>query len=118
MLVFNPKRMFDLRKIERPHSLLVKNGFAKSSATNLLKYLNLRLTVEHVEKICLILNCTPNDLFEWRSRTNETLPENHALNALKRGNERSETLTELIKNIPVEKLAQIDELLRELQKPE
>ena len=114
MLVFNPQRMFALRKIDKPHSMLVKNGFAKSSATNLLKYLNLRVTVEHIEKLCLILNCTPNDLFEWRSRANESLAENHALNKLKR-REKSENLTDLINKIPVEKLSQIDDLLRELQ---
>jgi len=117
MLVFNPQRMFALRMIDKPHSMLVKNGFAKSSATNLLKYLNLRITVEHVEKLCLILNCTPNDLFEWRSRANESIPENHALNSLKR-HEKSENLTDLIKNIPVEKLSQINDLLREMQNPE
>lgn len=117
MLIFNPQRMFRLRKIDKPHLMLVKNGFAKSSATNLLNYYGRRLTIEHVEKLCLILNCTPNDLFEWRSRANESLAENHALNSLKRA-DKSEKLTDLINKIPVEKLAQIDELLRDLQNPE
>ena len=117
MLVFNPQRMFDLRKIDKPYSMLVKNGFAKSSASNLLNYYSRRVTVEHIEKLCLILNCTPNDLFEWRGKTDESLTENHPLNSLKRS-DKSESLTELIKKIPVEKLAQVDELLRELQNPE
>jgi DNA-binding Xre family transcriptional regulator len=117
MLVFNPNRMFALRKIDKPHLMLVKNGFAKSSATNLLNYFSRRLTIEHVEKLCLLLNCTPNDLFEWRTRANEALDEHHALNSLKRA-DRSENLTEIIKKIPVEKLSQIDDLLRDLQNPE
>lgn len=117
MLVFNPRRMFSRRMVERPHSELVKNGFAKSSATNLLNYDNRRLMIEHVEKLCLMLNCTPNDLFEWRGRKSETLPENHALNALKR-DDKAENMTEMIKNIPVEKLAQVGELLRSLQTEE
>jgi DNA-binding Xre family transcriptional regulator len=109
--------MFALRKIDKPHQTLVKNGFAKSSATNLLNYVSMRVTVEHVEKLCLLLNCTPNDLFEWRTRTNESLDEQHALNSLKRA-DRSENLTEMINKIPVEKLAQVDELLRGLQNAE
>jgi DNA-binding Xre family transcriptional regulator len=109
--------MFALRKIDKPHQALVKNGFAKSSATNLLKYVNRRLTIEHVEKLCVLLNCTPNDLFEWRSKTNEALDEHHALNSLKRS-DKSENLTEMIRKIPVEKLSQVDELLRELQNAE
>jgi DNA-binding Xre family transcriptional regulator len=117
MLVFNPNRMFALRKIDKPHLALVKNGFAKSSATNLLNYVSRRLTIEHVEKLCLLLNCTPNDLFEWRSGKNETLDERHPLNALKRA-DKSESLTELINKIPVEKLAQIDDFLRDLQNAE
>jgi len=117
MLVFNPNRMFRLRKIDRPHLMLVKNGFAKSSATNLLNYVSRRVTVEHLEKLCVLLNCTPNDLFEWRGKTNEALDERHALNSLKRS-DKSENLTEMIRKIPVEKLPQVDELLRELQNPE
>ena len=117
MLVFNPKRMFALRKIDKPHLMLVKSGFAKSSATNLINYVSRRVTIEHVEKLCLLLNCTPNDLFEWRAGKNETLDERHALNSLKRS-DKSENLTELIKKIPVEKLSQIDDLLRHLQNPE
>jgi DNA-binding Xre family transcriptional regulator len=117
MLVFNPKRIFALRKIDNPHQTLVKNGFAKSSATNLLNYASRRVTIEHLEKLCVLLNCTPSDLFEWRTRTNETLDEHHALNSLKRA-DRSENLTEMINKIPVEKLSQVDDLLRELQSPE
>lgn len=114
MLIFNPKRMMDRRQIDKPHRELVKAGIAPSTATNLLNYHNFRVSVEVMEKICLALNCTPNDLFEWRSRTNESIPENHALNSLKPA-EKPENLSELIKNIPVEKLSQIDEFVRGLR---
>lgn len=117
MLVFNPNRMFALRKIDRPHTTLVKNGFAKSSATNLINFYSRRVTIEHIQKLCLLLNCTPNDLFEWRATTNEKLDENHALNSLKRA-DKSESLTDIIQKIPVEKLPQIDDLLRDLQNKE
>jgi len=114
MLVFNPRRMFERRLIKKPHRELVKTGIAPSTATNLLNYQNLRVTVEIIEKICLMLNCTPNDLFEWQSRTDETIPDAHALNSLKPA-EKPENLSELMKTIPVEKLSQIDEFVRGLR---
>lgn len=114
MLIFNPKRMFERRQIDKPHRELVKTGIAPSTATNLLNYHNFRVTVEHIEKICLALNCTPNDLFEWQSNENKPIPESHALNSLKPA-EKPENLSELIKTIPVEKLSQIDEFVRGLR---
>lgn len=109
--------MMERRQIQKPHRELVKTGIAPSTATNLLNYHNVRVTVEHIEKICLALNCTPNDLFEWRSKANESIPENHALNSLK-PSETTENLSELMKTIPVEKLSQIDEFVRNLRESE
>lgn len=114
MLIFNPKRMFKMRGIGRPWAALVKAGLSGGTATKILNYYNTRMTVEHVERMCVLLNCTPNDLFEWRSKPNETLTEDHALNSMKREGS-PEDLSELIKKIPIDKLSQLDEFVRGLQ---
>lgn len=114
MLVFNPLRMFRMRGIARPERELIKTGISPGAATKYLHYHNIRLTIGHIEKICVLLNCTPNELFEWRSKSNENLSENHSLNSLKRDQE-PENLSEILKNVPVEKLSELNEFVRGLQ---
>lgn len=99
---------------EKPHSELVKYGFVKLSGTNLLGYYARRVTIEHLEKLCVQLNCTSSDLFERHAQEIVSIAGNHALNLIK-SSDKSENLTELIKAIHVEKLAQVDELLHSLQ---
>ena len=107
--------MFVMRGIGKPHAALIRAGISGGTATNLLNYYKTRLTVEHIEKMCITLNCTPNDLFEWHVKPNESLPENHSLRSLERP-EQPENLPELIKKVPVEKLAELNEFVRGLQK--
>lgn len=117
MLVFNPKRMFAMRGIDKAHTEMVKLGLAPGTATKLLQWHSVRLTVEHIEKICVRLNCTPNDLFEWRDDTKTALAEKHSLNTLKREGVPPR-LSEIIKDFPVEKLAQVEKVLRDLENQE
>ena len=65
MLTLNLSRIFKARAIEQPYKFLVTNGFVPFIAH---KYKNSKVTqirVDHIEKLCIALNCTPNDLFEW-----------------------------------------------------
>ena len=114
MLIFNPRRIFGLRGIERPNNFLVKNGFTPMIASRLLAVGLTNVKVSSVGKLCELLNCTPNDLFDWRPSGNTTLPENHALRSLVR--EDRVHLTELLKDLPAEKLADLHAMIDELRK--
>ena len=113
MLVFNPRRIFRLRGIERPNNFLVKNGFTPMIASRLLAPLS-SVKVSSVGRLCQLLNCTPNDLFDWKPATNSPLSKNHALNELVR--EDVIHLTDLLKDIPAEKLADLHVMIDELRK--
>lgn len=67
-----------------------------------------QLKVKDVEKLCLILNCTPNDFFDWIPEKNDINMENHPLNALKRSDKIA--LAQLINGIHMDKLAAIEKL--------
>ena len=114
MLIFNPKRIFGLRGIERPNNFLVRNGFTAMIASRLLANGLPHVKVGNVGRLCELLNCTPNDLFDWKPAANTTLPENHALKTLVR--EDPVHLTELLKDIPAEKLADLHAMIDELRK--
>ena len=115
MLKFNVKRILALRGIEKRPAFLVKHGFTYQLATKFLHYDSPTVKVAHIERLCVALNCTPNDLFEWKADANTVLPETHSLNALQKA-EKTLNLQQLVKDIPSDKLALIEKLFEELKK--
>jgi len=115
MLKFNPKNVFLLRGIQKTTGFLVKIGFSYPKASSFLESKSRFVQIKDIEKLCIALNCTPNDLFEWKPDTNTVLPDSHALNALLNTGE-TKNLQQLVKDIPAEKLKLIENLLEELKK--
>jgi|GEM_PF-249537 len=117
MLIFNPRRMFALRGIERPNYLLRRNGFAPMPASRLLAgAADGSVKIKHIETLCKLLNCTPNDLFEYRQGRDEVIADNHPLKTLA-PRDVPPSIVELIKDIPTEKLADLHSKIDELRKP-
>ena len=56
-----------------------------------------------------MLNCTPNDFFEWREDNKTVTPEGHALRSLKKSNNHL-----ALRDIPADKLKKLSEMLAEL----
>src|SRR5690606_26595516 len=104
MLIYNLRRILALRGIDKPHAFLVKNGFAPSTASNMLAYYPIVFKVKSLEKLCVALRCTPNDLFEWRETEKSSVPENHPLQTLVR--EKVKPIAEMVKDLPLEKLTE------------
>lgn len=113
MLIYNLRRILALRGIDKPHAFLVKNGFATSTASNMLSFYPIVFKVRSMEKLCIALNCTPNDLFEWRESENSAVPENHPLKSLVR--EKVKHISEIVKDLPVEKLNELEAIINELK---
>lgn len=114
MLVFNPRRIFALRGVEKPTSFLVKQGIAPSTAIKFMKAQSSMFKTSYVEMICVGMNCTPNDLFDWIPDSKTVLPENHPLRTLER-KQKLKNIRELLHDIPVEKLSQVEEMINDLK---
>lgn len=117
MLVFNPRRIFALRGVEKPTSFLVKQGLAPSTAIKFMKARSSMFKMSYVEMICVGMNCTPNDLFDWHEDSKNILPENHPLRALER-KEKIKNIRELLHDMPVEKLSEVEGLINDLKNRE
>lgn len=117
MLVFNPRRIFALRGVEKPSAFLARQGIAPSTAIKFMKAQSSMFKISYVEMICVTMNCTPNDLFDWKPDAKTNLPENHPLRALER-TEKIKNIRELLHDLPVEKLSQIENLVNELKNSE
>lgn len=112
MLIFNPSRVMTLRGIENKIGFLVENGFVRATAVNIINGWTGLVKIEHLEKLCALLNCTPNDLFEWRATDKSLqLSEKHQLKNLQRT--AAPSLKEMIRDVPLEKLNEITALLNE-----
>lgn len=108
------KKMIELRGIQKASGFLVKLGFTYAKAQRFLADEYAAVKLGDLEKFCVALNCTPNDLLEWKPDANTVLPESHALNALQ-NNAPKRTLRDLVADIPAERLKLIENLLAELK---
>lgn len=110
MIYINLKRVMRLRGVDNHYKMLVKLGFAPVTAKNFIEGAVWRINFEHLEQLCVALNCTPNDLLEWQPDAGQNLSETHSLNALQRKSDKD--LSKLIGEIPMEKFEQILDILK------
>ena len=110
MMSINLNRIFKARGIEQPYKFLIKAGFVSFMAHKLKNNSVQHIRVEHIEKLCIALNCTPNDLFEWSP--NDLLDDriNHPLQKIRAKNQSIE-LNKLLAGLPLERLETIKQLL-------
>jgi DNA-binding Xre family transcriptional regulator len=91
MLILDLQRVFDLRGINRPAKFLIDHGFSKSTVTRLINYRISSINMKFLEKLCIILKCTPNDLLRWTPGKGELLlSEDLPLNEMKKNNDDNE----------------------------
>jgi DNA-binding Xre family transcriptional regulator len=80
-LVISILPVIQSRGIKHPTAFLRRLGICPGTATKLLKGEAPQISVNHLTKICVNLNCTPNDLF---ARRDMDLPPKHALTEIER----------------------------------
>ena len=106
MLKLNLKRVFALRGIDKPVAFMIEAGIIRATAGNLVKQHASGVKIEHLEILCRLLNCTPNDFFEWQADGADALPEKHSLNNLKRA-QTAQGIMNLVKDLPLEKVEEM-----------
>lgn len=106
-----------MRGIENPHTFLMKNGFVSQTAWNLANNQASYIKPDQMEKLCILLHCTPNDLFEWQPEANFANAETHPLKALVR-EQPAKNISELVKDLPVEKMSELEEIIKNLKNAE
>lgn len=112
MITLNIKRVMRLRGIDDHYKMLLDLGFAPATVRRFLRNELRRVDFDHLEKICLALNCTPNDLLEWRPSEKQANSEAQALIKLNRKSE--EDVTKLLNKMPMDKFEQILNVLQDL----
>ncbi len=111
MLNYNFTRIFEARGIARPYNFLVKAGYSANFATRVANNKLRKLNLDEVERFCVLLKCTPNDLLEWVPGADDGNDEKHPLLALKR-DKPAVNISQMLKSVSLEKLADIEILIK------
>ena len=114
MLTLDIIRVCSEKGISNPKKFLRGLGFYPNAAAAIEKGKRVRIDYDQIEKLCIALHCTPNDLFAWKP--GENMVHNHPMNALIRSEKPS--IPSLLRNLPPEKLDQLRELAMQLQNDE
>jgi len=77
MITLQVKELYKLRGIKAPLAVMMKAGISQKVASDYLTGKKKHLLLAHIEILCTLLRCTPNDLFAWTPK-NQALdyPEN------------------------------------------
>ena len=107
MLSLNLRPIFSTRGIEKPYSFLVKNGFTSHAANNLLNSKTRVFRLDHIELLCEILLCEPNDLLLWKPDSGKIIAPNNPLNKLLMDDNDKTDLKNTFFNLPYKQLKEI-----------
>ena len=83
MLTLNLTPIFKARGIEKPYSFLVKAGLSPHSANSAINSKTRVFRLDHIELLCRILVCEPNDLLAWIPEKGQNYSKDHPLLKLK-----------------------------------
>lgn len=114
MLQYNLRPLFRARGIDRPFTLLVRAGISEASAHRILNNQTGNFKLRHIEILCRILVCQPNDLLVWIPEKDASYPEDYPLKDLQSDGD-SDGL-EVFANMPLKKLQEVAKEVAEKKK--
>ena len=114
MLSLNLIPIFKARGIDKPHSYLVKAGISPKSAQNILNSQTRVFRLDHIELLCRILICEPNDILVYREDATHKISEDHPLNNLKQ-TETSKSLKDTITTLPYKQLKELTKQINQME---
>ena len=82
MLKFDVASVMTDREITNPNRFLCKNGFTPHTASRLLNNRTKSISHHHMQKLCTLLHCTPNDLYTWQHAGTFVKDENQPMQFL------------------------------------
>lgn len=112
MIRYNFDRIFKARGVERPFSFLRQVGFSDNFATKIKQNKVKRINLEEIERLCVVLKCTPNDFFEWIPNSGDQIGENHPLNEIRRS-DKVINIMKTLNSVPLGQLAEIEQIIKD-----
>ncbi len=111
MLNLNLRPIFQARGIERPYTYLVKAGISRATAHNILNSKTRIFRLDHIELLCRVLICEPNDLLAYTPDPGSPLQDTHPLNNLIQDDASKPGIKQSFANLPYKELKEITKQL-------
>lgn len=115
MIKLNLRHALKSKGIEDAHKFLKQCGITYHSASKMLNNNTESINFTYLEKICLELNCTVDDLLIWIPDANNKPHESHPLYKLEHKGS-NETITQKIRKLPFDKVQQINNYIDNINK--
>lgn len=113
MLRFRVRYLLESKGIANPYNFLIKSGFTPNVATRTLNGNAEQVKLRYINRLCKVLQCTPDDLFEWYAGKDETLPDNHPLLKLVR-NDKPFGIIRHINQLSLDQIKQVEQFINTL----
>lgn len=110
-LFLNIEHVCAVRNIHQPFTFLRKHGFTHNTASQLVNNEVKEINLAYIEKLCLIFNCTPNDLFDYSPPKEAAQIKNNPLTAIIK-TQKPVNFNELLRDMPLDQLKEIEEEIR------
>ena len=114
MIRINLQHVLWLKNVHDARKYFVSKGINSTTAYRYARMTNKRFTFKELETLCLMFDCTPNDVFEWVPKR-EHANQGYALEKLIRTQEE-ESLIHVIAKLPVEELMDVKRYILEKSK--
>ncbi len=116
MLQLDIAGIMNEREISNHNAFLCQNGFSPFIASRLLNNKTKSISFKHLQKLCLLLHCTPNDLYVWNASNNMNNNTNQPLYSLVPIIKKPFMASKL-QHLPIEQLRKIKKEIDEVMKP-
>ena len=113
MLKLDLARVMETKGIQNPLRFLTKAGFTYHTAGRMLRNQITKLDYGYLENLCILFNCTPNDLLSWTPASSLKGSDKIALSKLAGRKHKGNLVSKLIQ-LPEDKIDQLNQMLDKL----
>lgn len=110
MLHYNFERVMKARGIEHPYTYLINMGIHTHLASGIRQNKVGLIKMKNLEKLCLLLHCTPNDLMEWIPDSKQSADKSQPLTSLRKRDKMID-ITRSLSSLPLDKLEEIGKFI-------
>jgi DNA-binding Xre family transcriptional regulator len=116
MLILDLVRVMEHKGIQNPSQFLIKSGFTRHTTHRLINNKVANITYRSMEKLCLLLNCTIDDLFAWKPDANTLQPQKYQLHKLSNRKHKG-LITTKLKTLSPDQLEKVQDFLQQMESP-
>jgi DNA-binding Xre family transcriptional regulator len=112
MITLNIATILNEREIKKHYTFLCANGFTEHTATHMLTHKSKSISFKHLEMLCTLLHCTPNDILVWSPDEGTKPSASQPLHKLTHPEHKS-IITHGFRNLPLEELRELRKIMEE-----